>query len=157
MNRPACFLDIPAIINLGYKYVEEEVKPTGHHSSAWDADLSAHHLCQSLTDDNIFLWVATSVGGDVVGFLWAAIHPMAPWCNTPVASDYLFYINPEYRGKYCAIGLIKAYRKWAEDKGCAEARLSLASGIKQERVGCTYELLGFEAFGSVYCKHYKET
>lgn len=155
MIRKACFLDIPVIINLGNRYVEEEVKEVCHHSAIWDAAMSAHHLCQSLTDDSGFLWVAVR-DGRVVGFLWCAVHAMAPWNLTPVASDYLFYIEPEYRGTVTALMLIKEYRAWAGKLGCVEARLSLASGINEDRVGRAYDILGFKPFGTVYCHKYKE-
>lgn len=154
MIRPACFLDIPAILNLGYRYVEEEVKKVGYHSAEWDAEASAHRLAQSLTDGD-FLWVAVH-DGVVVGFLWAAIHAMAPWNNVPVASDFLFYLTPECRGSYVSIRLVKEYREWAGKRLCKEVRLSLASGINEERVGHAYKHLGFEPFGTVYCHKYKE-
>lgn len=154
MIRAACFLDIPAIINLGSRYVEEEVKAVCHHSAIWDADTSAHYLAQALSGNN-FLWVAVR-DGKVVGFLWASVHGMAPWNPTPVASDFLFYLEPEYRGTVTALMLIKEYRAWAGKIGCVEARLSLASGINEERVGRAYDILGFKPFGTVYCHKYKE-
>lgn len=154
MIRKACFLDIPAIINLGNRYVEQEVKAVCHHSAVWDADTSAHYLAQALAGDN-FLWVAVR-DGKVIGFLWASVHAMAPWNPRPVASDFLFYIEPEYRGTVTALMLIKEYRAWAGKIGCVEARLSLASGINEERVGRAYDILEFKPFGTVYCHKYKE-
>lgn len=149
MIRPASFLDIPSIINLGDRYVEEEVKVVGHHSFEWDAYQSSHNLCQSLSADDMFLWVAVK-DGVLVGFLWAASHNMAPWNTAKVASDLLFYIVPEHRGTRLGYRLIKEYRAWAYDQGCVEARLSVASGINEERVGRMYGHLGFEPFGTVY-------
>lgn len=147
--RPACFLDIPSILNLGQRYVEEEVKVVAHHSAEWDAMQSAHHLAQAITGDDLFLHVATR-DGEVVGFLWAGTHCMAPWNPILVASDYLFYIVPELRGSLMGLRMVKAYRQWAKEKGCKEVRLSIASGINEERVGKMYGLLGFEPFGTVY-------
>lgn len=154
MIRPACFLDIPAILMLGHKYVEEEVKVVGYHSAEWDAEVSAHHLAVSLTSGD-FLWVAVHDGA-IVGFLWATIQAMAPWNQIPVASDFLFYLTPESRGSFSAIRLIKEYKEWASRMQCKEVRLSLASGINEDRVGQAYKLLGFEPFGTVYCHKYKE-
>lgn len=149
MIRPASFLDIPSIINLGNRYVEEEVKTTAHHSAVWDAEMSAHHLCEAYMRDDLFLWVAV-LDGEVVGFLWAAAHLMAPWNPAMVASDYLFYITPERRGTSLGYRLVKQYVEWAESMACCEVRLSIASGINEERVGRMYERLGFESFGTVY-------
>lgn len=149
MIRPASFLDIPLIINLGNRYVEEEVKAIGHHSAVWDADVSAQNLCQSMHLPDGFLWVAV-VDGEVVGFLWAACHPLAPWDLTKVASDFLFYIVPEHRGSMLGWRLLRQYKVWAKERGCSEARLSLASGINEERMGRLYDKLGFASFGTVF-------
>lgn len=149
MIRPASFLDIPEVINLGNRYVEEEVKVVQHHSASWNAEQSAHYLCSSLNADDLFLWVAVD-DGFIVGFLWAGAHVMAPWTPLRVASDLLFYIVPEKRGTLMGMRLLKAYIAWAKDKGCAEARLSIASGINEKRVGRMYERLGFKPFGTVY-------
>lgn len=149
MIRQASFLDIPEVINLGDKYVEEEVKVVAHHSPSWNAEQSAANLCASLVRDDLFLWVAVDEGS-IVGFLWAGYHDLAPWTPVRVASDILFYIVPEKRGTLLGMRLIKAYKQWAFEKECAEVRLSIASGINEERVGRMYERLGFETFGTVY-------
>lgn len=149
MIRPASFLDIPEIINLGNRYVEEEVKVVAHHSAEWNAEQSAHHLCASLNKKDIFLWVAVDEA-QIVGYLWAGIHMLAPWTQVPVASDILFYIVPEKRGTLLGMRLIKAYKEWAKESGCHEVRLSIASGINEKRVGRMYGRLGFEPFGTVY-------
>lgn len=149
MIRPACLLDVPAIINLGNRYVEQEVKTVGHHSASWNATESAHHLALAISHEALFLHVAVR-DNEVVGFLWGGTHMLAPWDLTLVASDYLFYVTPEFRGTAVGMGLIKAWRNWAESQGCKEVRLSLASGINEERVGKMYSLLGFSPFGTVY-------
>lgn len=156
MIRDATFMDIPFLLNLGSRYCEEEVKVLGHHSPAWDIDLSANAFCASLHNDNIFLKVAVS-DGVVVGFLWAAIHELAPWCSSKVASDYLFYVTPEKRGGTFGLSLIRAYKLWAEIGGCKEVRLSIGSGINETRIGKMYGVLGFQHFGSVYNYRVKES
>ncbi len=149
MIRPASFLDIPEILNLGSRYVEEEVKAVAHHSASWDAEQSAHNLCASLSREDLFLWVAVDEG-QIVGFLWAGHHELAPWTPVRVASDILFYIIPEKRGTLLGMRLIKALKQWAGENKCSEVRLSIASGINEERVGRMYKRLGFEPFGTVY-------
>lgn len=101
MIRPASFLDIPEIINLGNKYVEEEVKVVAHHSASWDAEQSAHNLCASLSREDLFLWVAVDEG-QIVGFLWAGYHELAPWTPVRVASDILFILYQRSEG-HCLV------------------------------------------------------
>lgn len=149
MIRPACFLDIPEIINLGSRYVDEEVKQVSHHSAVWDANMSACHLIEAYTRPDQFLYVAV-LDGSIVGFLWAASHCLAPWNPSLVASDYLFYVVPEKRGTLVGCRLIKAYKAWADELSCVEVRLSIASGINEVRVGEMYQRLGFVPFGTVF-------
>lgn len=157
MIRPACFLDILTIVSLGNRYVEEEVKVIGHHSAKWDADLAAHSLAVTLSKpDELFLQVAVK-GGQVVGFLWGGKHACAPWDNTLVASDYLFYLTPEARGSRLGYALAKEWKSWAIRQGCREVRLSIASGINEVRTGKMFKLLGFDHFGTVYNHKVEET
>ena len=149
MVRPATFIDIPFLLNLGNRYCEEEVKKIKYHSANWNVDMCANAFCMSVNDDDDFLWLGVN-DGEIVGFLWATTHMMAPWNPDKVASDYIFYVVPEKRGTMIGHSLIKAYKSWAESKGCLEVRLSIASGINEERIGKMYERLGFEPFGSVY-------
>lgn len=149
MIRQACFLDIPEIINLGCRYVEEEVRVVAHHSAEWNAEMSACGLIDAYSRPDQFLYVAV-VDGEIVGFLWAVAHQLAPWNPAMVASDYLFYIVPERRGTMLGVRLIKAYKSWAESLACVEARLSIASGIHEEQTGKLYQRLGFSSFGTVF-------
>lgn len=155
MIRPACFTDIMAILKLGHRYIEEEVKAVKHHSGVWDAGSCAHHLVQAQQSSDSFLWVAIKER-EVVGFLWGAAHAMAPWNPTLVASDVVFYITPECRGTLLGRSLLKEYKRWALARGCSEVRLSIGSGINEERVGQMYEHLGFHRFGTVYNLFAKE-
>lgn len=149
MIRPACFLDIMPILNLGARYVLEEVSVNGHHSARWEPEMAAHHLAVAISSDNLFLWVAVD-GCEVVGFLWGGLGEAAPWDSSLVANDYLFYLTPEYRGTRRGLALIKAWLSWGKSLGCQEVRLSIASGINEARIGKMFKLLGFDNFGTVY-------
>lgn len=149
MIRNATFFDVPEILRLADVYVREEVEPTGHHSAIWDAAMMADNLMQSMQspDDIVLLAVED---GQIIGYLWAASHCLAPWSPVRVASDYLFYVVPKHRGSRAAIRLILAYKEWAKEVECAEVRLSVASGINTERVGRFYQMLGFSLYAGVY-------
>lgn len=147
--RLATFFDVPELLRLADVYVREEVAPAGHHSTEWDAGMMANNLMSSMNAPSDVVLLAIE-DGQIVGYLWAASHCLAPWSPIRVASDYLFYVIPERRGSRAAIRLILSYQKWAEGVGCAEVRLSVASGIKQERTGRLYQLLGFSPYAGVY-------
>lgn len=147
--RDATFFDVPEILKLADVYIREEVEPLGYHSASWNAEMMAHNLMQSINSEGDFVQVITC-DGSVIGYLWAATHCLGPWTPTLVASDYLFYITPESRGSIAAYKLIKSYKAWALGLGCVEVRLSVASGINQERTSKLYSRLGFDLFASVH-------
>lgn len=150
MIRPATLLDLPAIIALGHRYVEEEVSRVRHHEARWEPPLAGEYLAQTVMNpDEAFLHVYES-GDKILGFLWAFKHKLNLWSSLDVASDVLFYVVPECRGKYGSICLINRYKAWAKTVGCTEVRLSIASGINEERNGLAYQRLGFKPFGTTY-------
>ncbi len=147
--RDATYFDVPEILRLADVYVREEVEPTGHHSAIWDANMMAHNLMQS-TDSPDDLVLLAVEDGQVIGYLWAATHCLAPWSFIRVASDYLFYVMPEHRGSRAAIRLVRAYTEWAGKVGCLEVRLSVASGIHHDRTEKFYEAAGFTRYASTF-------
>lgn len=149
MIRNATFLDIPEILRLAEVYVHEEVEPIGHHSVVWEPELMAHNLMQSIqgTEDIVLLAIED---GQILGYLWAASHLLAPWSPVKVASDYLFYVVPKHRGSRAALRLIRAYQEWAVEADCVEVRLSSASGINTKRTERFYQLLGFAFYAGVF-------
>ncbi|MGL5456727.1 MAG: GNAT family N-acetyltransferase [Citrobacter telavivensis] len=149
MIRNATFFDVPEILRLADVYVREEVEPTGHHSAIWDAAMMADNLMQSMQspDDIVLLAVED---GQIIGYLWAASHCLAPWSPVRVASDYLFYVMPKHRGSRAAVRLVRAYIEWAKEIDCAEARLSVASGIHHDRTEKFYEITGFVRYASTF-------
>lgn len=155
MIRNATFFDVPEILRLADVYVREEVEPSGHHSSIWDADMMANNLMISMQspDDIVLLAVAD---GQIIGYLWAASHCLAPWSPLKVSSDYLFYVMPEHRGSRAAIRLVRAYTEWASETGCMEVRLSVASGIHHDRTEKFYEAAGFTRYASTFNLKLKE-
>lgn len=149
MIRPANVLDIPAILKLGTVYANTEVTESNHHTAEWDMDAAATALLNTIASQDGYLWVYTSKG-EVKGFMWAMAHELAPWSTRKIASDLLLYVVPELRGSSAALKLIYTYREWAKSIGCKEVRLSVASGVNQDRTCGLYKKLGFTLFGEVF-------
>lgn len=149
MVRDATFFDVPEILRLADVYVREEVEPTGHHSAVWDAHMMADNLMKSMDSSDELVIVAVE-DGQIIGYLWAAAHLLAPWSPVLVSSDYLFYVMPEHRGSRAAMRLIYAYKEWACEVGCVEVRLSVASGINHDRTERLFERLGFHRYASTF-------
>lgn len=149
MIRNATFFDVPEILKMSDEYMRTEVSPCGHHSDIWDAGMMADNLMSSINSDDEIVLVSIRDGA-IQGFLWAASHCLGPWSPVRVSSDYLFYIDPAYRGTFTAARLVRAYKEWATELGCKEIRLSVASGIHHGRTSQLYSALGFVPFAITY-------
>lgn len=147
MIRRACVFDVPALVELGIAYSKEALY---HELFPVDLDYSVQVAMQSVQDENCCVLVAVK-DHKVVGFLYAAIT-LFPWSRVPLAVDQLLYIAPEARGSVLGAGLIRAYEAWAKDKGLLVVRMSLASGITEERTRKLYDRLGYKQVGFTYSK-----
>ena len=67
-----------------------------------------------------------------------------------LASDLALYVIPKRRGSTAAMRLVRAYEKWAEDKGAKVISLGVSTDIRPERTGSMYERLGFNDVGKFY-------
>lgn len=144
--REATVWDVMPAMKLGERYV---VEAGAYIDIPYDPELAAGRMIEAIRDDDQ-LFIVVLRHGEVVGLLWAAYGPFLIWSPECIATDIVVYVMPEYRGTKGSLGLIKAYREWAEDKGAKEVRLSVASGIHEEKTGKLYNKLGFEHLGSQY-------
>jgi len=145
--RPATQLDLPFIAKLGETYTSE-AEHHGAFTLNWDR--AFREAAAAISDPDSCLLVAVR-GTTPVGFLYATISYFL-WSDTPLAVDQLLYISPGSRGGSGAVGLIRAYERWAADKGVSHVRLSIASGITEDRTCRLYERLGYIKIGVTYQK-----
>jgi GNAT superfamily N-acetyltransferase len=67
-----------------------------------------------------------------------------------IASDYLWYVTPEYRGSRAAVLLLRDFQKWAEERNASEVHMGLSTGVHAEKVGALLENLGYDLVGGNY-------
>lgn len=144
--REATVWDVMPAMKLGERYV---VEAGAYIDIPYNPELAAGRMLEALQDDDQLFLVYVREG-EVVGLLWAAYGPFLIWSSECIVTDIVLYVMPEYRGTKGSLSLISAYRKWAESKGAKEARLSVASGIHEDKTGRLYNKLGFEHLGSQY-------
>lgn len=144
--RAATELDAMPCLVLAERYMEE----AGEYSGlSFDPDTAVSNMLGSVNrPDHLFL-VAVS-GREVVGMLWAVCSIVVPWSSDLVALDQILYVVPELRGSHVGIRLLNEYVIWAESLGAKEIRLSVASGVHEEKTGRLYNKLGYSHLGSQY-------
>src|SRR5690554_800259 len=147
MLREANHFDCLVLAKMGWEYHAE----VGEHTSVPYCESTA--LLRSLhatSDPNQLLLVYDR--GVIRGFIWAMIGPMLPWSPDLVAMDFILYVKPEDRGSMIGYRLVSEYEKWAFSKGAKEVRISVASGINEDRTSAFYESMGFSSTGKQFNK-----
>ena len=147
MIRRACNLDVLTLSALLPQYLQET---TNHRVFTLDLEYAMSSLLSAIADPKSCVLVAVR-GSSIVGFLYATVSTFF-WSRTPVAVDQLLYVTPEHRGRVYGVHLLRAYEAWAKAQGVPEIRISIASGITEERTRKLYQRLGYEQLGSVYRK-----
>jgi GNAT superfamily N-acetyltransferase len=127
------------------------LKETGNHQAfEINLDHAIQALLSAIADPKSLVLVAVR-GRSIVGFLYATVATFF-WSDTPVAVDQLLYVAPEHRGRVYGVHLIREYEKWASTQGVTEVRMSIASGITEDRTRTLYQRLGYQPLGYVYRK-----
>lgn len=152
MIRTATEFDALVALQMGEAYVQE----TGHYVDIpYDANLAVGNMLLAIHDPRQLFLIAVDSSGEAVGMLWAFCGPALPWSPAPVAVDQIVYVDPKKRGSKHGIELIQEYEKWAVNMGAVEVRLSIASGIHEDKSGKLYEKLGYDRLGSQFRRRYK--
>jgi len=143
--QEACIWDALAIGKLGTRYAEEACEYAGLDL---DLECAIANVSIAIHSPNSLVVVLISDSNEIVGFLWGVCGKSLPWTHELIALDQIVYVLPEYRGSFGSVKLIKAYEAWALDQGASEVRLSVASGIHEDRTAGFYNKLGYTHLGS---------
>jgi GNAT superfamily N-acetyltransferase len=93
--------------------------------------------------------IAQSSSGAIVGGLLGVIErPM--FTESLVANVMLFLVLPEHRMGGHAVQLLRAFEKWAKNRGVVEIVFGVNSGCDFERVGRFAQRMGYRKIGENY-------
>lgn len=143
MIRPATHADVEQMVQLGALMHQE----SRFNVLAYAPDKVAH-LIRSMIDDEQFVAVADVDGEIIGGFLGVAVEHWAS--RDLVASDYTLFIAPERRGSTIPLRLIRAFRSWAQAKGCKMISAGISTGVAVEKTAALYQAAGFERIGLIF-------
>ena len=144
--REAGVLDVLPALALAEKYFQEA---GDHLNTPYNLDLAAGRLLQAIDDPDQILLVYLS-DGVVRGVLWGAYGPFIPWSLSCITHDIVVYVEPDCRGGLGGVRLIQKFQVWSESKGASECRLSIASGINEDKTGAMYQRMQYQHLGSQY-------
>jgi hypothetical protein len=106
------------------------------------------HTCITNPETH-FIRVAVGPTNEVIGVFAGQISEYY-FGRDLIASDYLWYVTPEYRGSRAALALLRDFHKWAEDRNAAEVYIGISTGVSAEKTGALLEKLGYNLVGGNY-------
>lgn len=93
--------------------------------------------------------VAYTDKGEPVGMLCGSITDYV-FSRGSVASDFAWFVLPEYRGSRSALKMLKMFQAWAKDQGATELYMGITTNVKADRTGELLKRVGFDHVGGNY-------
>ena len=106
-------------------------------------------LAMVINNPNGFGLLAYTDQGVAAGMIAGSISPYF-FSQGALASDFVWYVKPEYRGSRTAIKLLKAFRSWAEENSASELYMGVTTNVSAGRTGDMLQRMGFEHVGGNY-------
>lgn len=93
--------------------------------------------------------IAYTDDGEPVGMLCGGITDYV-FSKGSVASDYAWFVLPEYRGSRTALKMLKMFKSWARENGATELYMGITTNVAKDRTGQLLERVGFDHVGGNY-------
>ena len=135
--------DVFDILILAKEFSKEAPK-----SHKWDKEKTELFLLSAFKNDNMEIFVI-DVDGEIEGALVGILYELY-MSHTAQATELAWFVSKDYRGKPSSIRLIKAFEKWAKDRGASQVGMGDIEGISN--LENLYNRLGYEKSETVYLK-----
>lgn len=142
MIRQATHADIPRIVAMGERFIDD-VYPA---ALTFNGE-ALSTLAAQLIDGAGVVFVAESGSGDVLGMM-ALIVVTQPMSGETVATELVWWIDPDARGGRAALALLATAEEWAKLQGAKRLQMIAPS----DRVCRFYERLGFQRVEVAYMR-----
>lgn len=95
--------------------------------------------------------VVLDADGKQVGALIAAAHPGV---TSPAlqATELAWWVQPEHRGTWASVRMVREYERWARERGCRSLHLSNMHVLKGSSVERFYDRMGYRAIQTDFVK-----
>ena len=140
--RQATAEDVPAIVTMA----EHFLAATVYHSRTATTSESLEKSARLIVENGVVL-LAISDEGRSQGML-AGLTYDHYLTNVRMASESVWWVEPDARGGQIARDLLRAFEAWAATRGATEIEI----GSWHPRLDRFYERLGYEAAERVYRK-----
>jgi GNAT superfamily N-acetyltransferase len=96
-----------------------------------------------------YLFLLAEHKGIPVGMLIASQGPDL-FTRQPAAQCLVLYVEPDRRGGKAAIGLLRAFHRWAAEKSATTATMNVTSGIRMRQTDRFLRKRGYQLVGGNY-------
>lgn len=146
--RLAEHADVEVVVALGAMLHAESPTYSPYPYSRTKARAIAQSCIGSLlapsTDSVLFV---ADEGGEIVGMLGGYLTEGLFVDGMLIASDYTFFVRPEWRGTMAAPRLLVSFEQWAKGMGATHIYPSVSTRIDDERIVKFYEAMGYQHTG----------
>lgn len=140
--REAALEDVPAIVAMGLRFASDEYKDYLRP----DPLLLAQLAQRIITGQTSIGFVAQpEAGGPIVGMLGMMTYRQ-PMGGDLVATEIVWWVEPEARGPRAAIHLLNRGERWAREQGATKFQMIAPT----DHVGHFYERMGFKKLETHY-------
>jgi len=99
-----------------------------------------------INNPNGFGMLAYTDEGEPVGMIAGSISPYF-FSQGSLASDFVWFVKPEFRGSRTAIKLLKMFQSWSKDHGATELYMGVTTNVSAGRTGDMLQRMGFAHVG----------
>ena len=115
----------------------------------YDAEKLRRLMLTIIKEPETYCGLVTEAGGSLVGMFGGYLTDYF-FCEERLACDLLLFVEREHRGSSAALRMIRAFSRWAAERGAREVCLGVSTNINAERTGEFYERMGFARVGGLY-------
>lgn len=125
-------------------------KEGDYNTVPFDVEATAQSvLTYVINNPNGFGILAYTDDGAAVGMLCGSVSPYV-FSKGYIASDFAWFVLPEYRGSRAALKMLNMFTDWAKEKGALELCMGISTNVSPERTGKLLEKRGFRHVGGNY-------
>ena len=139
------YADIPETVNLAYEMHQE----SAFSRFRFSPEKMAVNLSAAVTHPNETFCHVMVADGKVVGALFGYISEFL-FGPDLIASDFGWFVLPEYRGSRSAVKLLKNFQAWAKANGAKEVAMGISTDVMPEKTGALLQKLGYVPVGGNY-------
>jgi GNAT superfamily N-acetyltransferase len=145
--RLASLKDADAVMALALRFFAA----SPYHDKTVDISKVETVISTLLSNDDAIVLLLVNKDGKPVGMLAGFLSEMI-FSRDKVASEAIWWVDPEYRQSKMSFKMMEAFEWWANKRGCKHTHMSLLADETGDRLSKFYERRGYKARERAFIK-----